>query len=173
MLLCVIIIIIGLLLCYYIYLDIESRDKVNFDELNLGNPSLLSPNDIARKQQSAGKNGDLLGSINLGYCVGAACCCDASGTVWDSNQSMCVVKPSVISDSHATDTPVPLTTVGSMISASTSTSSTGSTLLGTTVPGLTVPKNISAFTTIKQAYQKGDLVIQANPYYKKQTTSLW
>jgi hypothetical protein len=172
-LLCAIIIFIALLLCYFIYYDILSRDRVNFDELNLGNPSLLSPNDIARKQQVAGKQGNLLSSINLGYCVGAACCSDASGTVWDSTQSMCVVKPaflsmtptmptsiagSAISTTMSTPT-MPTAMAGSAIST---TSSMGSTILGTTVPGSTIPESIAQFTTIKQAYHNGDLLVSPN-----------
>lgn len=151
-LLCVIIIVVGILLCYYIYSDISSRDKVNFDELNLGNPSLLSPNDIARKQQVAGKQGKLLDSINLGYCVGAACCSDASGTVWDSKQSMCVVKPSIISPTPVISAPM----AGSMGSTA------GSTLLGKTVPGSTIPGSIAQFTTINQAQRSGDLIVNSN-----------
>lgn len=186
-LLCVIIIIIGLLLCYFIYSDISSRDKVNFDELNLGNPSLLSPNDIARKQQVAGKQGNLLSSINLGYCVGASCCSDASGTVWDSTQSMCVVKPSVISASTTIASPIvstpmadstvstttpnpivptpmasPIVSTAMVGSAIASDASIGNSILGTTVPGSTTQGSIAMFTTIKQARHNGEVTVNAN-----------
>ena len=91
--LCVITVASGIVATYFVYLDIQSRDKTNFDELSLKNPGLLSTDDIKRKTATAAANGDLLGSVNLGYCVGAACCSDASGTVWDASQSMCVTKP--------------------------------------------------------------------------------
>lgn len=90
---CVLTIAAGVVVTYFVYLDIQSRDKTNFDELNLENPGLLSTDDIKRKTAAAASSGNLLGSINLGYCVGAACCSDASGTVWDASQSMCVTKP--------------------------------------------------------------------------------
>lgn len=91
-LLCVIVIAIGVIICYLIYVNIQSRDKVNFDELSLTNPSIPSASDIAKSTAAAQASGNLLGSINLGTCVGAACCSDASGTVWDMSQSMCVQK---------------------------------------------------------------------------------
>jgi len=90
---CILTIIVGIFATYFIYLDVQSRDKTNFDELDLQNPGLLSTDDIKRKTAAAASNGNLLGSINLGYCIGAACCSDASGTVWDASQSMCVTKP--------------------------------------------------------------------------------
>jgi hypothetical protein len=91
--LCVLTVAAGIVYTYLVYLDIQSRDMTNFDELNLQNPSLLSTSDIQKKTAKAAGSGDLLGSVNFGTCVGASCCSDASGTVWDSSQSMCVVKP--------------------------------------------------------------------------------
>jgi hypothetical protein len=91
--LCVLTVSTGIVYTYLIYLDIQSRAKTNFDELSLQNPSLLSTSDIQKKTANAAGNGDLLGSVNFGTCVGSACCSDASGTVWDASQSMCVVKP--------------------------------------------------------------------------------
>lgn len=90
---CVLVIAIGLVMSYLVYMNIVSRDKLNFDELSLSNPSVPSKSDIASSTLAAQSSGNLLGSINLGYCIGAACCSDASGTVWDPSQSMCVVKP--------------------------------------------------------------------------------
>ena len=89
---CIITITIGIIVCYLMYTNIQARDKINFDELSLSNPVVLSKSDIASQTAAARSSGNLLGSINLGECVGAACCSDASGTVWDMSQSMCVVK---------------------------------------------------------------------------------
>jgi hypothetical protein len=87
--LCIIIIAIGLINCYIIYGVINSRDRLNFNELNLPSPVVLTPQQIAEQQQRQGKNGNLLDSINLNYCVGNNCCSD--GTVWDSSNGVCVI----------------------------------------------------------------------------------
>jgi hypothetical protein len=42
---------------------------------------------IAKDQKASGLSGNLLGSINLGACVGETCCSD--GTYWDTNNSVC------------------------------------------------------------------------------------
>ena len=91
--LCIIIVATGVIATYFIYIDIQSRDKNDFDKLDLNNPNILSPEDIKRKTLDAQRQGDLLGSVNLGQCVGAACCNDASGTVWSPERSVCVSKP--------------------------------------------------------------------------------
>ena len=108
---CIIVITIGIIVCYLIYVNILARDKVNFDELNLSNPVILSASDIAKSTAAAQASGNLLGSINLGYCVGAACCSDASGTVWDMSQSMCVVKPAVTTSVASDASKAPFTSI--------------------------------------------------------------
>lgn len=108
---CIIVITIGIIVCYLIYVNILARDKVNFDELSLSNPAILSASDIAKSTAAAQASGNLLGSINLGYCVGAACCSDASGTVWDMSQSMCVVKPAVTTTAASSASVAPFTSI--------------------------------------------------------------
>jgi len=91
--LCIVTIAAGIVIAYFVYVDIQSRDRINFDELSLQNPNILSIEEIKRRNAAAAANGDLLGSVNLGYCVGAACCSDEKGTVWNPELSMCVSKP--------------------------------------------------------------------------------
>lgn len=83
----------GFFICYYIYLDINSRDKMYFDQIDLDGPSILTPDQISKKKNAAGKAGDLLGSITLTGCVGNDCC--STGTVWDVSGGVCVVQSDI------------------------------------------------------------------------------
>jgi len=74
-------------ICYFIYLDILGRDRMNFNELNIPPPNKLTPDEIRKQKEAAAKDGDLLGSINFGGCVGSECCSD--GTKWDEGNSVC------------------------------------------------------------------------------------
>lgn len=91
--LCAIDIIIVMFICYFIYLDMLRRDPMNFNELNLDGPNMLSPDEIKTNQIKAQKYGDLLGSVNMGQCVGASCCVD--GTTWDDASMGCIVSPPI------------------------------------------------------------------------------
>jgi hypothetical protein len=88
-LLCIITIAIGLFMCYFIYLDIAGRDKLNYNEINLDGPSILTPNQIAQNQKTQAAAGNLLGTIKLQGCIGNDCC--STGTVWDASNSVCIV----------------------------------------------------------------------------------
>jgi hypothetical protein len=81
-------ILVVIFMCYFIYLDIQKRDPLHFNELNLSGPAILSPDQIKDSTAKAQASGDLLGSINLGQCIGVSCCSD--GTVWDASNSYCV-----------------------------------------------------------------------------------
>lgn len=81
-------ILVVIFICYFIYLDIQKRDPLHFNELNLSGPAILSPDQIKDSTAKAQASGDLLGSINLGQCIGVSCCSD--GTVWDAGNSYCV-----------------------------------------------------------------------------------
>ena len=81
-------ILVVIFICYFIYLDIQKRDPLHFNELNLSGPAILTPDQIKDSTAKAQASGDLLGSINLGQCIGVSCCSD--GTVWDASNSYCV-----------------------------------------------------------------------------------
>ena len=131
-LVCAIDIIIVLFACYFIYLEVIQRNPLNFNELNLDGPTILSPDQIKASQANAQKSGDLLGSLNLGQCVGVACCSD--GTVWDASNSYCVPN-----------------STKSIADAAATVISSGSTGAATGAVG-----NILGFTTILDSYKLGD-----------------
>lgn len=72
----------------YIFIEISSREKINFDKLNLVAPATTLP--IASKKDSD-KDSDLLKGMNLYGCVSSYCC--SEGTKWDSAMSKCVHDP--------------------------------------------------------------------------------
>lgn len=76
---------------YVKYIDITRRDDLYYNELQMGQPPSNSPDQIAEMNKQNARLGDLLGSLNLGACVGASCCDDA-GTSWDEEKSMCVLQ---------------------------------------------------------------------------------
>jgi hypothetical protein len=73
---------------YFSLVDIYKRDKLNYNELDLQGPSILTPAEIEKKNKEEGKAGNLLGSINIGSCVGQACC--SEGAKWDSSNNFCI-----------------------------------------------------------------------------------
>jgi hypothetical protein len=81
-------ILVVVFMCYFIYLDILRRDPLNFNELNLSGPAVLTPDQIKASTEKAKASGNLLGTVNLGQCIGVSCC--STGTVWDASNSYCV-----------------------------------------------------------------------------------
>lgn len=73
---------------YTILLEIENRDPLNYDKLHLEKPNVDSPEEVAKKQKEAEKQGDLLASVAGMKCTGESCC--DVGTKWDSDKMMCV-----------------------------------------------------------------------------------
>tara|TARA_Y100000356_G_scaffold90368_1_gene75871 strand:+ start:933 stop:1766 length:834 start_codon:yes stop_codon:yes gene_type:complete len=67
-----------------IYLDILSRDKMNFNKLDLPEPTLRTE----KENTNSNKENDLLSGMNLYGCVGSYCC--SEGTKWDSSLTKCV-----------------------------------------------------------------------------------
>lgn len=138
-LVCAIDIIIVLFSCYFIYLEVIQRNPLNFNELNLDGPTVLSPDQIKATQANAQKSGDLLGSLNLGQCVGVACCSD--GTVWDASNSYCVPNStkSIADAAASVISSDAIRTAGSAIGTTSSATS-----------------NTLGFTTILDSYKLGD-----------------
>ena len=68
----------ALIWAYLIYVDIQNRDKIDFDELAIDSSSLVNPANIDKQNTDAGNEGDisaLSSNALLGAgCVGAACC---------------------------------------------------------------------------------------------------
>jgi hypothetical protein len=76
------------IILYNIYANIQSRNKLYFDRLNLDPPTIITPDQAAQNKKSAGLSGNLLGSVNLGGCIGKDCC--SAGTYWDLSSSTCL-----------------------------------------------------------------------------------
>jgi hypothetical protein len=85
----IIILSVGLIYSYKIYIKIMSRDPNNFDEINPESPVVLSQAEIDKALAASIANGDLTGSLSLGQCVGPNCC-DSSGTIWNVTQQKCI-----------------------------------------------------------------------------------
>jgi hypothetical protein len=85
----IIVILVGFYMGYSKYLDIYARDQINYNELNIPPPVILSAAEIAEKQQAALNSGNLLGGMNIGTCMGQLCC--AEGTVWNAESSTCTL----------------------------------------------------------------------------------
>jgi len=109
----------GFFTIYFMYLDVASRDKMYFDQIDLDGPSILSPDQISKDAKDSAKSGNLLGTINLSSCVGNNCC--STGTVWDASNSVCVIPSSLVAATTAT----------ASATADTATSTSGFTTLST------------------------------------------
>jgi hypothetical protein len=72
-----------------IYINMQGHEPTNYDQIYMPPPAMLTPSQQAAQQAEAAKSGNLLGTLNLGQCTGAACC--ASGTYWDVSSGMCVL----------------------------------------------------------------------------------
>jgi len=79
----IIVISIGIYIALNRYLDIQSRNNMNFNELNL----VGLPNKLAPKSPPPGStnSGDLLATLD--ECVGSSCC--SPGTKWDQGNGVC------------------------------------------------------------------------------------
>jgi len=58
------------------YVNVNSREKINFDRLDLPAPKIESTTDFDERNTAAKLAGDLLGVSNSNLCKGAACCSD-------------------------------------------------------------------------------------------------
>jgi hypothetical protein len=77
---------IALIWAYYIYIDVQSRSKINFDELAT---DIIHSNTISDEERANNlKSGNLLGSMNIGTCIGQGCCAD--DTLWNTNTTKCM-----------------------------------------------------------------------------------
>jgi hypothetical protein len=72
---------------FLLYQDAQNRDNINFDEIKTPTVTVPSQTDISNNFVKAKESGDLLGSINLGTCIGFDCC--SPGTHWNQGNSVC------------------------------------------------------------------------------------
>jgi hypothetical protein len=82
---------IAIIYGFVVYSDIQNRDKLKFDEIVT--PQVVVQTDAEKKaaiqaaQKKAQASGDLLGSMNLGTCIGYNCC--SGETTWNANLNVC------------------------------------------------------------------------------------
>lgn len=87
-LLILIVLAVGVIYSLFLYSIMSSRSKLNYNELDLGGPKVLTPEEEKAAQLRASKAGDLLGTIKPEGCIGSECC--SEGTSWDEKLSKCV-----------------------------------------------------------------------------------
>lgn len=79
---------VTIIICLNLVNEINSRDPIDYDKLNLEKPNIDTPEEIEEKRRKAAKEGDLLGSIDTSRCKGPQNCGD--GTKWDNEKMLCV-----------------------------------------------------------------------------------
>ena len=76
--------------------NVSSREKINFDRLDLPGPKIESTADFDKRNDAAKLAGDLLGVSDSALCKGAACCNPTgigdSKTEWDEPTEKCIYK---------------------------------------------------------------------------------
>jgi hypothetical protein len=79
----------GVINIYTIYTNMQARSRMNYNELDLDKPAVETPEQIAQKLAAAKRSGNLLDSIDIGGCIGAACCDSANNIVWNTTSRKC------------------------------------------------------------------------------------
>jgi len=74
---------------FMLYANLQARSHLNYNELDLDKPPIDNPEEVQQKQEAAAKSGDLLGSIDIGGCIGAACCDSSNNIVWNKTSRKC------------------------------------------------------------------------------------
>lgn len=72
------------------YVNVNSREKINFDRLDLPGPKIVGTAELVKRDTDAKLAGNLLGVSDSKLCKGAACCTD-DVTSWDANTEKCVI----------------------------------------------------------------------------------
>lgn len=87
----IVIVSVATIAIYIRYQDLNKRDPLNYQKLNLDKPNVDSPEEVAQKMKQAEKEGDLLNTVSQLSCSSKSCC--GVGTVWDSEKMLCVPEP--------------------------------------------------------------------------------
>ena len=100
---------IGAIICLMIYMNIQTRDPVYFDQISI--PSPVIPDSSGAIQSTST-------SMNTGFgitCIGQMCC--STGTTWDSTSNTCLA-PSTATPTTSTATPTTTTSAFTTIADS-------------------------------------------------------
>jgi hypothetical protein len=76
---------------FYHLIIIYSRDRLNFDKINMENANIISKEELNKQRQKDIASGNLsaVAGIDIGNnCIGAACC--SNGTQWDAGNLVCM-----------------------------------------------------------------------------------
>lgn len=84
----------GVIKIYMIYTNMQARSRMNYNELDLEKPVVETPEQIAQKIAAATRRGSLLDSIDIGGCMGAACCDSSNNIVWNTTTRKCTYQAS-------------------------------------------------------------------------------
>lgn len=90
---------VPLVYALFVISDINSREKTDFDKLDLAPPTALKTQSVADRQAAdAAKqaSGDLSGLLP-GMCLGSDCCKDIEGVEWNADKQQCILKAAIIS----------------------------------------------------------------------------
>jgi hypothetical protein len=76
---------VSIVYAMFVVMDIESREKTDFDKLDLGPPS-----GVSKKIQKISQNESESGNMDLlpGFCIGKDCC--NIGMAWDNDNNKCL-----------------------------------------------------------------------------------
>ena len=73
-----------------IYNEISSRSNMDYKQIATTPPVVLTSDQIKAQTAKSEDSGNLLGSIDLGACIGSSCC--AATTTWDIDSQKCIVQ---------------------------------------------------------------------------------
>jgi hypothetical protein len=79
---------IGVIYCFYLFIDIKRRSNMDFNQVSLAEPTNKTPDQIAKDQQSNVKSGNLLKINNVDNCQGSTCC--PSDSTFNIKYNICV-----------------------------------------------------------------------------------
>jgi len=147
----ILIILIALISCYYIYMGILMRDNIYFNELNLSTPTNVT--ETGGQYVNTQHTG--IFDYNYGTCVGSNCCDASKGLSYDDVAMVCTT---------ATTGPTTGGTTGPTTGGTTGT--TGPTGRTTATTGGTTATTRQGFTTMDLAY-KNNLLKNINPSNNK------
>lgn len=87
---------IGFIYCIYLYIDIQRRYNMDFNQITLAEPTKKTPEQIQKDMENNIKSGNLLGlaknTNTASGCTGSACC--PTGTTFNEKYNVCV--PNVV-----------------------------------------------------------------------------
>jgi hypothetical protein len=73
-----------------VFRESSKRDVLYYDKLNIPNNKNLTPGEIAQRQDSAKKAGNLIDqTLNPYVCVGSSCC--SYNSTWDNSANKCII----------------------------------------------------------------------------------